>query len=181
VNGRRVLTLAVLPAAIAIGALWSIRTNERMADTDQSLVGQWRGPVAFEDSTRLELVIDLADDGSRIGGEFDALDWGVENYPVEAIRNGADVHLRFGGPAAEFDGRLVGGVLIGTVTFQDRALPLSLTRIGPAELSEEYIRLQRAVGDTGRLVLLNPAGTALREAFNRDRDRPRLLMLLAPS
>jgi len=100
------------------------------------IAGEWIADVLFEDSTSVQMVVDLGLAGSRLTGEFDVLDWGVENYPVKVTLGDSTVYLHFAGPNAEFVGTFRGESMIGVVAFQDHNLPIEFQRIGEARFSD---------------------------------------------
>jgi hypothetical protein len=58
---------------------------------------------------------------------------------------------------------------------------LVFERTGEASLSELFLKLEGAADDTTAVHSLSNDARELRAAFNRDTDKVRLLLLLAPS
>jgi copper chaperone CopZ len=196
-NARAVVVAnhATIPSLSTIaGALgmvgYQLSPREGIEPADKPLIeGQWTAEVRFEDSTSVKMVVDLGRVGSRLAGEFDVLDWGVENYPVEVSLADTTIHLHFAGPNADFAGKLAGDRLIGLVTFrvqgtgqiEERELPLELQRVGGAQFSDTFLKLENAADDSALVQRLSPSGGELRDRFNADADKTRLLMLLSPT
>ena len=158
------------PEAIASGAAQEI------------LAGEWIGSVTLEDSTTVHVVVDLGLADRRFTGEFDVMDWGVENYPVEVGLTDSTVQLHFAGPNADFVEAFSGdSLLVGTVSFEDTSLPLAFRRAGKAQFSETFLALERAADDSSLVEQLSSSGEELRRQFNADAGKTRLVMLLSPT
>ncbi len=144
--------------------------------------GAWAGSVPLEDGSTVLLVVDIGFVGSRCAGEFDVMDWGVENYPVEVVPADSTVQLLFAGANADFAGTLSGdSLLTGTIRFAEQQLPLTLRRTGDARFSENFLALERAADDSSVVERLSSNGEELRRRFNADSGKTRLLMLLSPT
>ncbi len=180
------LMLWISMALVAAFALFPYDAGKFLPDTGPSremppIAGEWVGAVVFEDSTSVRLVIDLGWAGTRLSGEFDVAEWEIENYPVVASLEDPTVHLHFGGPNADFIGTLEAETLTGVMAFGDGSLPTTLRRVGGARFSETYLELASAAVDSALVQRLSPDGTELRERFNADVHKTRLLMLLSPT
>lgn len=147
---------------------------------ESPIEGRWVGAILFEEG-RIELDMVARIDRGDDGGWSAAIDMplvGVENRPVDSIEvAGAAVTLRFDlgddGDERVLEGRLdsEGDTLTGTFTQGSRSSPVYLERraapSGPAPAVE--------------VTELPPGLEGLREQFERDRGRVRLLLLLSPS
>jgi hypothetical protein len=149
-----------------------------------SPAGQWKGTAALPDQDSVTAVVDIAKVGTRWVGQFDLPFHGLEDYPLEISVSGPQVHLFFAGPEADFQGTLSGDgkALSGTATLSDgMKVPLTFRRVGEAQLSEMFWKLERAADDSSLVSRLSVDGAELRAQFNADRDKTRLLMLLSPT
>jgi len=149
-----------------------------------SPIGEWKGMAALPDQDSVTAIVDITKVGTRWAGQFDLPYHGLEDYPLEISVTGSQVHLYFAGPEAEFQGALSrdGRALSGTATLSDgMKVPLTFRRVGDAQLSEMFWKLERAADDSSLVVRLSPDGAELRAQFNADRDKTRLLMLLSPT
>lgn len=164
----------VLSATIAVSG---------STESDSRLAGHWEGGIALSDSEHVTLVVDLVRLGERWTGEFDVPEYGVENYPVAVTILDDGVNLHFAGPDAEFAGAVSadGALLSGTVHFGGATIPGVLTRTDEALLSPTFLALENAANDPSLVTPLSMGGAELREQFNRDRGKTRLLMLLSPT
>ena len=75
----------------------------------------------------------------------------------------------------------IGGCRTAIQNGEDEDWELSFTRAGDASFSELFIQLETAADDTTTVLSLSNDARELRTAFNRDTDKVRLLLLLAPS
>jgi hypothetical protein len=93
------------------------------------------------------------------------------------------VKLYFAGPDAEFEGSLQSDreTLIGTTQFGEVAIPTELRRTGEAQFSSMFLELEAASDDSTLVQRLPGNASALREQFNADAKRVRLLLLLSPT
>lgn len=148
-----------------------------------SLSGHWVAEVVLPDGAPATLHVDLDSLGGRWIGEFDVMEFGVENYPVEVGFAGSSVKLHFAGPDADFDGALQddGKTLIGAIQFEDAPIPTELRRTGSAQFSEMFLELEAAADDSTLVEALSSNGAQLRRQFNADKSKVRLLMLLSPT
>lgn len=170
------IRLALAAAAAVLGMVASAA-----AGAEPSLSGHWIGPVPLQDGRTPELVLDLDRLGSRWVGEFDVLELGVENYPVHVtLANGA-VKLTFAATEANFTGQQSGNRLGGVLEFGEQKIEIQLQRMGDAAFSPLFLELEAAADDSSRVENLAARGDGLRKRFNADRDKTRLLMLLAPT
>ncbi len=174
----RSIRLALAAAATVLGSMASAAASEPPA-----LSGHWIGAVPLPDGRTPQLVLDLDELGSRWAGEFDVVDFGVENYPVQVELSNGVVKLGFSAADANFAGQQSadGNRLVGVLEFAAQKIEIQLQRSGKAEFSPLFLQLEAAADDSSRVERLSARGDGLRARFNEDRDKTRLLMLLAPT
>lgn len=146
------------------------------------LSGHWSATVHREgEKHRMEVDLDVLE--SRWVGEFDVPTFGIENYPVEVAISDTAVDLHFSAVEVDFHGRFSPGAdsLIGIARrANEDPFEIKLNRIGVPSFSEQFLALERAAEDSIAVRILSGL-EELKAAFNRDQDKVRLLMLLAPS
>ena len=148
-----------------------------------SPAGQWVAEVPVDDGNT-RVVVDLGTLGSRWVGEFDVPEFGVEDYPVEVSWNGGPVKLHFTAVDYDFEGMISedGRSMSGTGRREDEELPILFRRVAEApRFSEQFLELEAAADDSLRVATLSSDGAELRERFNADTGKTRLLMLLSPT
>ena len=145
-------------------------------------VGQWQATVALDPQDSVRVVMDLEKTATRWLGAYDVEAYGMEDYPVTVSTSGKDVTLFFSGPNAEFKGTLEGSKMSGNLTHgAGQVIPVTFHRVGDPEFSQDFLRVELAADDSSLVEELGPDAGALRERFNADRDKTRLLMLLSPT
>ena len=171
-------------APLLLGAVSLGCSTEPSGDASEpaaKLAGHWRGRLTVnEEGDTTDLIVDLNRVAGRWTGQFDLPSFEVTDYPVEVTLAGRVVTLRLSAAEIEFTGEL-SEVLAGVANTRGHPDSLVLRRIGTAELSEEFLRLETLAEDSTRVEHLSTAGTELRRQFNEDRAHPRLLMLLSPT
>lgn len=149
------------------------------------LAGQWKGTYLTKDGQQLDLLIDLGRIESRWVGELDVPDFGVEDYPVGVTLQDSTVELQFSVMDAGFRGAISadGQWLRGLCKLPDDEAerPLAFQRAGEPRLSKLRVELETAAPGVSLVAPLSDDGHELRAAFNRDKDKVRLLVLLAPT
>jgi hypothetical protein len=151
--------------------------------SEAKLAGHWVTELEEQNGEIIEVVLDLGVLNSRWVGEFDLSKYNVTDYPIEVKTSGETIELFLTAIGMSFKGTLeVGGLLTGvgqshgaeneSVTFQ---------RTGPAQFSEGFLELEAAADDSSLVAILSDDGGELRERFNADRTKTRLLMLLSPT
>ena len=150
---------------------------------EPSLSGHWVAEVTMPDGAKVTLHVDLDSLGARWVGEFDLIEFGVDNYPVEVAFVGSSVNLHFAGPDADFEGnrQVDGETLIGAIQFEDMSIPTILRRTGEAEFSPMFLELEAVAEDSTVVQSLSGSAAELRQRFNADLGKVRLLMLLSPT
>lgn len=148
-----------------------------------AISGQWIAHFAFAEQETAEVVVDLGQLSSRWIGEFDVLAFGAENYPVEVSFTPPHVGLHFTGIDVDFEGTPSSdeGVIRGVAKTMEHEQALVFHRNGDVQLSRELLALEAAAGDSNRIATLSPSAVELRERFNAERGRARLILLLSPT
>lgn len=147
------------------------------------LAGRWVTEVEEQNGDKVEITMDLGQVNDRWAGEFDLLKYGVENYPVEITQFNSEVRLFLTAIGTAFEGELSedGLTLEGIGRAGDEEESIVFRRAGEAGFSEGFLELEAAADDPSLVVKVSDDGTELRERFNADADRTRLLMLLSPT
>lgn len=152
------------------------------ASAPPELAGHWIAAISYSDSEQVQLIVDLNPLGTRWVGEFDVPEFGIENYPVQVHTKAMSVRLHLAGPDADFEGMLSeSGKLAGILHFADEQYAAEFTRSGDAAFSPTFLQLEAAADDSTRVEVLDASVSALRAQFNSDRDKLRLILLLAPT
>jgi copper chaperone CopZ len=175
------LSAAVAKAGYQVGAQNASTDNPALATTSHPASGQWRAQVE-SDGSQVEIILDISTlNGERWVGEIDIPDEGLEDYPLEVRVTADSLHVRFGSIA--FDGVVSadGTTFTALVVIGDESEIVELTRAGDPEFSETFLELEAVADDPDAVQALSGSGEELREQFNQDTDKVRLLMLLAPS
>jgi copper chaperone CopZ len=143
--------------------------------------GHWKGMIISDDE-KVEASFHVALlDGERWVGEIDVPSEGLVDYPLEVTVEGDSLTMRIGnayvlGVVSE-DGKSFSG----TAWLGDDEVPVALDRVGDPEFSETFLELERAAAEPDAVGELSDDASELRQRFNRDVDKVRLVMLLAPS
>lgn len=180
-----VLAAAAAPgvAAAAPGAAAGVSAG---AAGTAAFAGLWRGAVIYEEAKKeLEVLVELAPaaDGS-LAGTIDLPSFRIEYRPLEEIAvDGRSISFLFRhdsetrGPGAPFvfEGTLGedGRTITGGFTEHTGTMAFRLERIGDAFT-------ERPSWETRPVTPMAAAGDELREAFNRDAGRVRMLLMLSP-
>lgn len=156
---------------------------ERTIEARVDLSGRWHGQLPMGDGRKADLYLDLAMLEGRWIGECDFEAFELVDFTLSVSLTDSIVHLDFGNADASFDGRLVGKPtrIEGVLRSGRGPADLVLSRVGRARLSEELLRFERAAADSTQLLHLSPNGKELRAAFNRERSKARLVVLLSPT
>ncbi|MGQ0722045.1 MAG: heavy-metal-associated domain-containing protein, partial [Candidatus Eiseniibacteriota bacterium] len=151
---------------------------------EPSIRGQWETDLPTGEGKVSRMVVDLGTLGSRWVGEFDLMEFQVEDYPVEVSEAGETIRLHFTAIETDFEGRLGedGSRIGGTATIGDEQVPLELRRVtAEPQFSKDFLALETAAGEPSLVTELSSDARPLRDRFNADRDKTRLLMLLSPT
>jgi len=174
---------AAVPAA-AKGATTPAHVMEARAAA-LPLAGQWRAVFPDQELSEIVVILDVGRlDNGRWISQFDIPTIGLENYPVDVEIEGDRVTLEFSAIRSTVEARMSGdgSVLEGVARTGGEEEPARFERIADApEFSDLFLKLEKAADDPDSVQPLSADGHELREVFNRDRDKVRLLMLLAPS
>jgi copper chaperone CopZ len=175
---RTALTAAVGKAGYTLASV-----SEAEAEPAPGLTGHWTTEVQNGEGETLEITMDLGRVNSRWVGEFDLLRYEVTNYPVEVSSVEPIITLYLTAMGMEFEGTLSGDgqTLQGKGRTGDEWKEIVFSRTGGAEFSEDFLELESAADDPSLVEILTSDAAALRERFNADADKTRLLMLLAPT
>ena len=163
-------------------SLVSMNTEQPVA-TENALAGHWITELEDQDGEMIEVIMDLGVANSRWVGEFDLPKYSVINYPVEVKSSGATITLVLTAIGMSFEGSIgEDGLLTGVGQSQGAENePVTFRRTGPAEFSDGFLELESADDDSSLVEILSDDGSELRERFNADSKRTRLLMLLSPT
>lgn len=150
--------------------------------------GLWQGSLIYKQAElEADVFVELARDAKgRWVGTMDVPNQGMQFHPLENVRvNGSEVYFEFNrfakkaGVAVEtpFTGTVsADGTTIAGDFYEGRKnhIPLSLKRIGQAGDDRPEPR-------KSELRSLSDSGAELREMFNRDAGKTRLVLLLSPT
>ncbi len=174
-------SLISLSTAIA-GVGYTLVASDSASSSRVSPAGHWLATAVDQDGQEFEIILDLGQVGSRWIGQFDLPQYGVENYPVEVTVGDSLLALHFSAMNVDFEGALLdNGTRLSGRAGEDEGWELSFTRAGEASFSESFLKLEAAADDSGAVHALSNDATELRDAFNQEIDKVRLLLLLAPS
>lgn len=150
---------------------------------NQSLAGHWISEFQDQDGGTIELTMDLGLAHSHWVGEFDLPKYKVKDYPVEVKAVGDTIRLYFTAIGVSFQGTLAAnGQLEGTARSRTGGNePISFKNKGTAQFSDGFLALQAAADDSSLVETLAGDGRQLKERFNADREKTRLLLLLSPT
>ncbi len=177
---------AAVPGAAARPAAGEAPAAAAPAGSAEAFSGLWLGAVVYEEAKKeLEIVVELAPAaGGALAGTIDLPSFRIEYRPLEEVgvdgraitflfrhdseTRGAKAPFLFKGTLGE-DGTTITGIFTEFVG----EMPFRLERIGDA-FSE---RPSRA---TPPVTPMAAGGAELRDAFNRDAGRVRMLLMLSP-
>jgi len=170
----------LLVVAVAAGMVWGWMA---LANPERLFSGRWRGELPIGNGRTSEVFLDIGRLDGRWIGECDYQAFGLTDFTLAVAVQGPRVRLDFGGADASFDGRLSSATarIAGTLSTEAGPIPLEFERVGAARLSEDLVAFERTAADSTRLVEMDPEGGELRAAFNRERDKVRLVALLSPT
>jgi copper chaperone CopZ len=175
---RLALSAAVGKAGYALTAVDEVEKEQALP-----LAGHWITEVENHDGEEVELIMDLGVLNSRWVGEFDLPKYGIENFPVEVGQDEGAIHLYLTAIGMKFEGTLSADSqsLQGQGHANDEVEDIVFRRAADAEFSDGFLELESAADDPSLVESLSADGSELRERFNADVDKTRLLMLLAPT
>jgi hypothetical protein len=146
--------------------------------------GRWHG-ILGDGADTIRFVIDLrAAPGGGWLAEADIPAEGVGDLPLIADARGDSLFLRLshGKEAETWRGkRTSDGRIHGVYSRRGTDSPLTLGRVGEAEISAKMLALRTEPPGSRRVLRLSPDGRELREAFNAGKARTRLVALLSPT
>lgn len=159
------------------------RSDNRESPRGGTPSGQWKGRLAVGEGRTSELVVDLGQTTNRWVGEFDLIEFDVQDYPVHVVLDGRQVKLNLTAAQIDFAGRLSASAdtLRGISTTRGNRDSLVLVRVGEPRFSPDFLALEAAAEDSARVASLSADAAELRRQFNADRASTRLLMLLSPT
>lgn len=152
-------------------------------ETESTLAGHWLTQLEEQNGEMIEVIMDLGVVSSRWVGEFDLPKYSVMNYPVEVKTTDDTIELFLTAIGMSFKGSIGDDGLLSGVGQSQGAEnePVTFRRTGPAEFSEGFLELEAAADDPSLVEILSDDGSELREQFNADSEKTRLLMLLSPT
>ena len=132
----------------------------------------------------MPVIFDVAvEENGRTMAEADLPSDGLEDYPIELHVQGDSVHIRIqsleGSP--EMRGRLDARAqrIRGDFAFDDARFPMELQRTGIAQISSARKALE--VAPKKPVTIVSADAHELRDSFNRDAGKTRLLLFLSPT
>ena len=126
--------------------------------------------------------VDIARFRDRWIAEVDN-DQGVTDYPVGIeVSSASDVVLTLR-PGIMYRASLAADrqTLNGELAFGESRIPLAMSRTGEAKISQIRIDFESLPPGTNRLTVLSLGSDELKNDFNRDRSKVRLVALLSPT
>lgn len=147
------------------------------------LAGRWVTEVEEQNGDKIEITMDLGQVNERWVGEFDLLEYRIEDYPVEVTEIDPNVRLFLTAIGTAFQGTISedGLILEGVGRAGDEEESIVFRRVGDAGFSEGFLELEAAADDPSLVVRVSDDGSQLRDQFNADIEKTRLLMLLSPT
>jgi len=149
---------------------------------DEAFQGHWEGTVDYA-GNRMPLILDVAVENGRIVAEADLPHEGLENYPVELhVQNDSvRVGIQSLEGAPEMRGKLDAATqrIDGEFIFDQERFPFLLKRIGAAQISAARKEFEAA--PQSQVTVVSVDAHELRDAFNRDAGKTRLLLFLSPT
>jgi copper chaperone CopZ len=176
---RMALAAAVGKAGYSLVSL----NSEQPVAPKPDLAGHWITELEEQNGETIEVIMDLGVVNSRWVGQFDLPKYNVMDYPAEVKTAGDTIELFLTAIGMSFRGSIDDdGMLTGVGQSQGAENePVTFRRTGPAEFSEGFLELEAAADDPSLVEILSDDGSELRERFNADREKTRLLMLLSPT
>jgi copper chaperone CopZ len=177
-------TRLALAAAVGKAGYNLVSLNaEQSVATETGLAGHWVTELEEKDGEMIEVIMDLGVVNSRWVGEFDLAKYNVMNYPVEVKNSGATITLFLTAIGMSFKGSIGDDGLLTGVGHSEGAEnePVTFKRTGPADFSDGFLELEAAADDSSLVEILSDDGGELRERFNADSKKTRLVMLLSPT
>ena len=175
-------------ARLAIASLALCQVLQGQQQVAPDVEGLWQGSLIYKQAElEADVFVELARDAQgKWVGTMDVPNQGMQFHPLENVRvNGAEVYFEFN-RFAKKAGVMVETPFTGTVSADGATMagdfhegrknhiPLTLKRIGRAGDDRPAPRKPE-------LHALSDSGAELREMFNRDAGKTRLVMLLSPT
>lgn len=173
-----VVTLLAIAASCAPAGSESMRTT--------MLRGRWHGTIGTPpDSASVFIDVDTIG-GHRLIAEADIPAQALSDFPLE-VELARDT-LRFHWSRAALDGPVLsaitpplGDTMSALFSQGGTGSPLRLTRIGPPRISDFLRDVSRGASNGRDITVLSDGAGPLREHFNANSDKVRLLLLLSPT
>lgn len=149
-----------------------------------TLAGQWIIDLPLDDGETTHLVVDIGPFAGRWVGEFDLLDYRVENYPVKISFDADQVTLYLTAIGMEFRGSVNedGSELTGVGVTGDEEETITFTRAHEEpQFSADFLALEAAADDPSLVTILSTGAPELRDRFNAEKKNTRLIALLSPT
>lgn len=147
-----------------------------------TFAGQWTARLPGSASETQALVVDLGLLDGRWIAECDVDAQDVKDHPIGVAVEDSALHLVLS-QGVSFSGTLApdGQTIVGQFVNGVKRSPLIWSRNGGAQLSTALLEFEKSPPGKLPLSILSPDGAELRTAFNRDRSKVRLVLLLSPT
>jgi hypothetical protein len=175
------------PIGVIAFVLVSACSRAPSPQQDTKLEGHWEGAVQFEDHI-MPVVFDVAvEKDRRLVAEADLHSEGIEDYPVEMRAQGDSVWIAMQSPEKDapsmpmLAGRLDPATqrIAGEFVHDGERYPFQIERTGIAQISSARKAFESAPAQ--QVMAISPDAHELRETFNRDAGKTRLLLFLSPT
>jgi len=183
-SSRPEASLFLLPIVLILLVTLVACSRAPAPQQDAGFEGHWEGAVDFPDR-KMPVILDIAmEKDGRVLAEADVPSEGLEDYPIELNIAGDSVWISLqsleAGP--EFRGRKDNGAqgIDGEFFVEQERFPARFNRLGVAQISAAR-RTFEAAPNKPVTVVSADAAHELRDSFNGDAGKTRLLLFLSPT